>query len=139
MSLDAPLSSAEREVLTVLWELGPATAKQIRRELETHGREWAPTTVSTLLARLENKDYVSVDKSDFAHVFQANVNRESVVRQRLKEIADDFCDGKTTPLMLALAKSQQFTDDDVSQFRALLDELQQQAESAKKRPKRKRT
>ncbi len=139
MTPGAPLSDAEREVLTVLWETGPATSRRIRVGLEKKGRDWAPTTVGTLLTRLENKKYVQVDKSEFVHVFKASVSRESVVSQRLREVAEAYCDGRSTPLILALVETQRFTDEEIQQFRDLVDRLDKnKAGKSKSASRRKR-
>jgi BlaI family penicillinase repressor len=46
------LSVSEREVLKVLWDHGPRTIREINEVLERQGRQWAYTTVATLLQRL---------------------------------------------------------------------------------------
>ena len=53
------LSEAEREVLKVLWDRGPASVRQIKDVLTERGRTWAYTTVATLLQRLQSKQYVT--------------------------------------------------------------------------------
>ena len=135
MNPDVPLSDAEREVLNVLWDLGPVTARRIRRVLEDSGRDWAPTTVGTLLSRLEKKGYVHVDKSEFVHVFKAKVSCESVVSQRLQEVADTYCEGRTSPLVLALVENQEFSAEEIQQFRELVDRLEREQHG---KPRRKR-
>ena len=137
MSDESSLSDAEREVLNVLWSDGPSSARQIRKAIEAKGRVWAPTTVNTLLSRLEKKGFVEVDKSDFAHVFQSKVTREGLVQKRLQELADAFCDGSKTPLMLALAETEQFSDQEVAEFRQLLDRLENKSKSHSARRKKK--
>ncbi len=133
MNSDAPLSDSEREVLNVLWNKGPLTTKRIRGELEGCGRDWAPTTVGTLLSRLEKKGYVDVDKSEFVHVFKAKVSCKSVLSQRLREVANAYCDGRTSPLVLALVENQRFTPDEIKQFRELVDRMEQEQGSKRKR------
>src|SRR5207247_1438444 len=87
------------------------------------------TTVITLLHRLQAKGYVTSDKSSFAHVFQAGVSREEIVQQHLTAIADQFCEGTAAPLVLALVQGQQFSEEEIKQFRQLIDQL------ASKKPK----
>lgn len=121
---DRTISESEREVLKVLWECGPLTVRQIREHLVEHGREWAHTTINTLLGRLEQKACVNCDRSGFAHVFSAAVSRDEIVQQRLSTLADEFCEGTRVPLMLALADGQKFSDEEIAQFRELLDSLE---------------
>jgi predicted transcriptional regulator len=139
MAPELMLSNAERDVLQVLWELGSATVREIRRALQRRDRQWAPTTVNTLLTRLELKQYVVADRSEFAHRFRPLVSRDAIVQQHLQELADKYCNGQTTPLILALVESQSLSNDDVLQLRALLDQLEQQPRRGSVRTKKRQT
>ena len=126
-----PVSEAEREVLKVLWEQGPVTVREIRDLLVTAGRQWAHTTINTLLGRMEEKGYVTRDTAGFAHVFRASVSRNAFVRGRLSDLANQYCDGDAAPLMLAFARDQKLTEQEIEEFRELLDRLE--AKTQKKR------
>jgi BlaI family penicillinase repressor len=128
----AAISETELDVLKVLWENGPGTVRAVNALLRRQGRRWAYTTVLTLLQRLEAKGYVTSDKSSLAHVFQPAVTRDNLLRQRLKDLANQLCEGTATPLVLALVEGQRFTAAEISQFRQLLDQL----EGKKKSPPR---
>lgn len=126
------ISESEREVMKVLWDCEPATVREIRERLAAAGRRWAHTTINTLLTRLEQKHCVTCDRAGFAHVFVAAVSRDELMQQRLSSLADEFCDGTRVPLMLALVDGQKFSDDEIEQFRDLIDQL----EASRKRRKR---
>ena len=81
------LSDAERDVLKVLWDHGPATMSRDQRDTEEHGRRWAYTTVATLLQRLAAKQYVASDPKTVPHVYRADVTREELLESRLKDAA----------------------------------------------------
>src|SRR5262245_19006916 len=117
------MSDAEREVLKALWDHGPGTVREIHAALTEQGRSWAYTTVTTLLQRLESKGYVSCDKSRFAHVFEARVTREEVVREQVTSLVDEYCDGTAAPLMLALVEGHRFSAEEIAQFRQLIEQL----------------
>ncbi len=116
------LSQAEHEVLRVIWELGPAPVRTVNLELERQGRQWAYTTVATLLQRLLAKGYVLVDGRAVPHVYHAVVSRDDMLKQRLKDAADEFCDGRAAPLVLALVQGNRFTAEELKRLRRLLDE-----------------
>jgi predicted transcriptional regulator len=118
------ISETELDVLKVLWENGPGTVREVNTLLRRQGRRWAYTTVLTLLQRLEAKGYVTSDKSGLAHVFRPAVTRDKLLRQRLKDLANQLCEGTATPLVLALVEGQRFTAAEISQFRQLLDQLE---------------
>jgi BlaI family transcriptional regulator, penicillinase repressor len=115
------LSESEMEVLKALWDHGPGTVRQINGVLADRGRRWAYTTVSTLLQRLQAKGYVASDSSGLAHLFRAEVSREQLLERRLKDTADELCDGSATPLVLALMQGNRFTEEELARLRRLLD------------------
>ena len=131
-----PLSDAEREVLKTLWERGPASARQLLEALRSKGSTWAYTTLATLLQRLEAKGYVSIDKSEAAHVFQAIASREDLINDHLKDLADEYCEGTPAPLVLALVRNHHFTPEEIARFRGLLDELDKPATKRPGKPRR---
>jgi predicted transcriptional regulator len=114
------LSEAEMEVLKALWAHGPGTVRRVNEVLA--GRRWAYTTVLTLLQRLEAKGYAAREAAGVAHVFRAAVTREEVLERRLKETADELCDGSAAPLLLALVQGNTFSPEELARFRRLLDE-----------------
>jgi predicted transcriptional regulator len=114
------LSEAEMEVLKALWAHGPGTVRRINEVLA--GRRWAYTTVQTLLQRLLAKGYAASEASGVAHVYRAAVTREEVLESRLKDTADELCDGSAAPLLLALVQGNKFTPEELARFRRLLDE-----------------
>jgi BlaI family transcriptional regulator, penicillinase repressor len=120
----ALISEAELEVLKVLWEHPSGTVRQINAILQQQGRRWAYTTVQTLLQRLEAKGHIHSDKSGLAHIYRPAVSREDLLNRRLRELADQFCDGTASPLLLALIGNSRLTADEIKQLRQLLDQLE---------------
>ncbi len=118
-----PISETELDVLKVLWEHGPATVREVNAVLHRRGRRYAHTTVQTLLSRLEAKGHVRSDKRGVAHVFEAAVSRDGLLRRRLRDLADDLCEGTATPLLNALVDGRRLTPEEIDQLRRRLDEL----------------
>ena len=116
------LSESEREVLRVLWDLGTGTVREINAELTRRGRRWAYTTVATLLQRLSAKQYAASDPSTVPHVFRAAVTRDKLLERRLKDAADELCDGRAAPLVLALVQGGRFSAEELDRMRRILDE-----------------
>jgi predicted transcriptional regulator len=122
MGSKAGLSEAEREVLRALWDRGPGTVRQINEVLAERGKRWAYTTVLTLLRRLQAKGYAASDSTGTAHVFRAAVTRDELLDRRLKDTADELCEGSAAPLILALVQGNRFSADELARFRRLIDE-----------------
>jgi BlaI family transcriptional regulator, penicillinase repressor len=118
------VSETELAVLKVLWEQGPVTVRELQAILHEQGRAWAYTTVQTLLARLEAKGIVRTDRTGSAHVYEATVSRDQMLQQRLTDLADQLCEGTSSPLVLALVEGGRFTAQEIEKFRSLLDRLE---------------
>jgi BlaI family transcriptional regulator, penicillinase repressor len=127
------LSVSEREVLKVLWDHGPRTIREINEVLVQQGRHWAYTTVATLVGRLVVKEFAAGNPSAVPHIYRAVVSRDELLDRRLKDAAEEFCDGRAAPLVLALVQGNQFSADEVARLRRMLDEAAGRAVSA--RPK----
>lgn len=117
------VSDTELEVLKVLWEAEEATVRDLLDRLHAQGRDWAYTTVQTLVVRLCKKGYVETRRQGKAHVFRACVDQDELLRFELTGLADRVCGGKATPLMMTLVRDNAFTPAELEQLRKLLDKL----------------
>jgi BlaI family transcriptional regulator, penicillinase repressor len=127
-----PISEAELAVLKVLWELSRGTVREVRDILLGQGRDWAYTTVQTLLNRLEGKGHVRVERSGSVNIYRPAVSREQFAQQRLSNLAEELYEGAASSLVLALVEGTRFTAAELEQFRKLLDQLEQEPPRRKK-------
>lgn len=133
MATPSPISETEQSVLKALWDQGPGTVRDLLAALNGQGHSWAYTTVQTLLTRLVAKGYVDTDRTGPAHVYRAAVSRSELLQHRLTDLADAYCEGTASPLMLALVEGSQFTPDDIATLRDLLDKLESEKPKGKKK------
>jgi predicted transcriptional regulator len=95
------LTKFELEVMKAVWELGPASIREIQEKLPEKKRP-AYTTVQTIIYRLEEKGAVRrVKKIGNAHIFEAAVTKKSAHRRLINELLDLF-GGSARPLMAHL-------------------------------------
>lgn len=127
----ATVSETELSVLKLLWERPSGTVRELQPLLHEQGRNWAYTTVQTLLNRLEQKGFVACDKRGQAHIYSAIVSRDQLLQKRLHDLADQLCEGTASPLLLALVEGSSFSSEEIDQFRKLLDALE--GENARKK------
>ena len=117
------VTDAEREVLRALWEQGPATIRALADELYPGGTTSEYATVQKLLERLSDKGHVSRRADGRQHVWSAAVRREELVARRLRDTADDLCDGSLTPLLTQLVSTARLTREELAELRRLVDRL----------------
>jgi BlaI family transcriptional regulator, penicillinase repressor len=132
VSTQPPISETEQAVLKVLWDRGPGPVREVLEALNGQGHSWAYTTVQTLLTRLVGKGYAAVERGAAAHVYRAAVSRGELLQQKLSDLADTYCEGTASPLVLALVEGTQFTSAEIARFRELLDRLEADTKGRKK-------
>jgi len=117
------VSDAQLAVLQVLWDHGPRTIRQLTDELYPDGSDSHYATVQKLLERLEEKGHVRRDRSTHAHRFTALTDRETIVGQRLRGVAEKLTGGLMAPLLTHLVKAETLSREEREQLRSLIDEL----------------
>lgn len=117
------VTDAEREVLRALWDQGPATIRTLAAELYPGGSTSEYATVQKLLERLSDKGHVSRRADGRQHVWSAAVRREELVARRLRDTADELCDGSLTPLLTQLVSTARLTREELAELRRLVDRL----------------
>jgi predicted transcriptional regulator len=117
------LPDAELAVLQQLWEQGPATIRQLTDALYPDGTGVHYATVQKLLERLEAKGCVKRDRSSWAHVFHATINRDEFIARRLEAVAERLCGGSMTPLLTNLVRSKRLTPKERREIRKLMEEM----------------
>jgi predicted transcriptional regulator len=125
------VTDAELTVLQFLWDRGPATIRQITDALYPKGTEAHYATVQKLLERLEGKDHVQRDRSSHAHRFTALTDRDTLVSQRLRAVAEQLTGGLMTPLLTHLVRAETLTSKERQELRQLIDELDRRNQSKK--------
>lgn len=128
--LEFDLGDAELEVLAVLWDEGPTAVRQVMNRLHDVGRELAYTTVMTVLTRLEQKGFVTSNKSGLAYVYRAKISRDRIRRLRLKELVHQLYDGAVGNLVVQLVRTSRFTPDEIAELQKLIDQLDRKKKRA---------
>ena len=106
------VTRSEFQLLQKLWELGPASVREVQQSLPEKGRP-AYTTVQTLIYRMEDKGVVRrVKKIGNAHVFEAAMTRKAVYRRYITDLLEIF-GGSPAPLMAHLIETGKLTLADI--------------------------
>ena len=102
------LTEAEWQIMNVLWERYPATARGIAERLPQEV-SWAYTTIKTLLSRLVGKGAVREGKKGNTSIYEPLLTRRNARRNAIKILANQAFDGAFGPLMHFLLEDQKLT------------------------------
>jgi BlaI family penicillinase repressor len=115
------LSELQLAVVRALWERGEGSVSDVLSELARNRRELAPTTVSTLLRRLEKDGWVEHRERGRQFVYRARVSREQATGGVLDRVTRAFFGGSVPALVCQLLESEQVSAEDLAQMRALIE------------------
>jgi predicted transcriptional regulator len=117
---DPPLTPLELEIMSVLWETGPANVQTVQSRLKT--RDLAYTTVQTMLNVLHRKGRVKRQLEDRAYMYRATLSRKKAVTQAVGEMLDRFFGGSADGLVLSLVETRHLTPEKLARLQKLLEE-----------------
>lgn len=115
------LTSAQLEIMNVVWERGQATVAEVWEQLREQ-KGLARNTVQTTLVRLEEKGHLRHRKSGNAFVYYPTNPRENTLRSMLKSLVNVAFEGSAAGLVMTLLQDEQLSDEDVKRIKTLLDE-----------------
>jgi BlaI family transcriptional regulator, penicillinase repressor len=114
------LSELQLAVVRALWELGEGSVSDVLTAVLRNGRELAPTTVATLLRRLERDGWVEHRERGRQFIYRARVSREQATDGVLDRITRAFFGGSIPALVSQLLESDQVSSGDLARMRALI-------------------
>ena len=123
------ISTAEWEVMDVLWNRSPLSAGEVSDHL-TRVRDWSPKTVQTLLARLVKKGCLSYEDQGNRYLYSPAVSREESVREESRSFVDRVFGGDEASTLLYFARTVDLSEGEVEELRRLLDRAEAEARTA---------
>jgi len=121
MTRDTHLSDLQLAIMRVLWELGEATVSDVHSRLLKE-RGLAPTTIATVLSRLEKRDLVGHRSEGRQFIYRAAVSEEDVRRSMVTELTDLLFEGDPAELVSHLLEEREMDASELARLKALLEE-----------------
>ncbi len=119
-------TEAELEILTVLWDRGPSTVRDVFEALPK-GRGAIYTTVLKLMQIMTEKGLVVRREDQRAHVYAARVPREQTQRQLLQDLMERAFGGSALRMVQqALSGTRKASPQELAEIRRLLDNFERE-------------
>ena len=113
------LSDLQLEVLRVFWDRYEATAAEVHAVLQ-RTRELAPTTVSTLISRLEKRGLLQHRIDGRQYVYSACIAEQDVRSSMVQRLTDFFFRGDAGALLTHLVTSRDFNPEELEAVEHLI-------------------
>jgi predicted transcriptional regulator len=120
-------SERELEILKVLWEIGPATVREVHARLCPEN-ELAFNTVQTILRIMDEKGLVKHHAEGRAFVYRATHTRERVTTR----FVDRVFDGALDQLVISLVRARRTSPEELRRLEKLLSRARRERQSGRK-------
>ena len=114
-------TDSELEILSVLWEHGPATVRQILDKMVN--KKTGYTTVLKLLQIMTEKGLVLRDESERSHVYRPSEKPEKTQRRLVGELLDKAFGGAADQMVMQALKAKKVSKDELEEIKKLIEQL----------------
>jgi BlaI family penicillinase repressor len=112
------LTQRELDIMSVLWNLGEATATEVRDRVDP---DLAYTSISSMIRTLELKGYVSHRRGEGkTHVYFAAIEPEAAGESALGRVLDKIYGGSPIKLLAHLVDQRRLSEKELARMRDLL-------------------
>ncbi len=116
------LTQRELEVMHVFWDVGPATAAEVRDRLDDAGRSLAYTTVATLIRILAEKGFLEQTNSQRPFVYRPVRSFEEVSGSIVGDVVERVFHGSREQLLVRLLEHRRLTAKEQALLESILRE-----------------
>ena len=114
------LPDSELDIMFVLWHSAkPLKASEIVKFLLI-SHAWKPSTVHTLLARLEEKHFVTADKESYSHYFSPIISEDEYRAAESQSVLERLCGGSIKKMVASLITNESISDEDIKELTDML-------------------
>lgn len=122
-------SKLELAILSLLWERGAMTAREVLEALPD-GKQRAYTSVLSVLQAMERKGLVDHTSRGVANVYHAKARQEDTVGRALRDLVRDVFQGSPAAAVQHLLRETDVSEDDLHEMEKLLNEYRSRRGSA---------
>ena len=109
------LGDLQLAIMQVLWTRGEATASQVHGELAARGL--APTTIATMLRKMEAKGVVTHRAEGRLFVYRATTSEKTVSRSMVGDLVERLFGGDPLALVDHLVREGELAEEDLERLR----------------------
>lgn len=115
------LPDAELELMLIIWEAqGPVSRVEIEEKMDK-SREVVPSTILTLLSRLEGRGFVKKEKCGKINYYAALIEKEPYLKETGKSMLRKMFGGSLSNFAAALYMGEEVSEEDIAQLQQFID------------------
>jgi predicted transcriptional regulator len=115
------LGDLQLAIMRELWRRGEAAVAEVHQALEPE-RGLAPTTIATMLRKMEDKGVVTHRSEGRKYIYRPTVSESAVRRTMVGELTERLFSGEVTALVGHLLSEYDIDADELDRLRSLIAE-----------------
>ena len=112
-------SELEMQILSVLWEHGPLTARQVLETMRD-GKQRAYTSILSVMQVMEKKGLLRHTNQGTAHVYKPALSKRRILKPFMQKMVSEVFAGRPAALMQALLSETSVSDAELEEMQKLL-------------------
>jgi BlaI family penicillinase repressor len=124
-SMPSEPTKSELEILQVLWQFGPSTARFVNDHLNKEKRAVIYMSTLKLMQIMVEKGLLKKDASQMTHIYQAAVEEGKTKGYLLDRVVDNLFNGSASNLMMQLMGNKKLTAEEMEEFKELIKKIDQ--------------
>lgn len=125
------LPESELDVMIKIWNSKEPICRFELEELLKE-KQWASTTLLTLLSRLEKKGFIKPEKRGKVKYYTPLVNEEEYAATESSSILEKFFGNSLKRFVVCMSAQENFTDKELEELRKFLDEQKKESDDTSK-------
>ncbi len=125
-------SDLEMQILSVLWDRGASTAREVLKAMPD-GKKRAYTSILSVMQVMEKKGLLKHTNRGVAHVYSPAIPRKKIIRPFMHKVVNEVFGGKPSAMMQALLTETPVSNEEMARIHQLLEQTRasQSTKSAK--------
>ena len=116
-------TTAELDILNILWVSGPSTVRQVHEQLAETKDVFYTTTLKTMQV-MHSKGLLDRDTSERSHRYKAIIRRQDVEKSLLDSLRSTLFSGSTSQLVISALGHGKPTSEELEEIRSIIDKLE---------------
>ena len=112
-------SDLEMQILSVLWNRGVSTAREVL-EAMPDGKQRAYTSILSVMQVMEKKGLLKHTNRGVAHVYSPAVSQSKIIQPFVRRLVNEVFGGRPSAMMQALLTETAVDDEELAQIYQLL-------------------
>lgn len=126
MSRNRQLGDLQLAIMRLLWQRGEATVAEVHAAL-LEERGLAPTTIATMLVKMERKGIVSHRSEGRRYVYRATVTQDEVTQSMVGQLTQRLFGGNASALVSHLLREHDLDAEELEQLKGMIARIEEEA------------